>query len=88
MLKKSTGKNSNIFIFLCMQKDKITYSTNMIREIILHGRNQGFWAIKIENVRSVIKRQTSQTTSDYEWLRVATGDYKRLQVTKKAASGE
>ena len=31
---------------------------------------------KDSNLRSVIKRQTSQTASDYEWLPVTTSDYK------------
>ena len=31
------------------------------------------------NLGSVIKRQTSQTTIDYEWLRVTTSDYKWLK---------
>ena len=30
---------------------------------------------------SVIKRQTSQTTRDYEWLLVTTSDYEWLQAT-------
>ena len=45
--------------------------------MLITGRDSNLW--------SVIKRQTSQTTSDYEWLLVTTTDYEPdyewLQVT-------
>ena len=69
-----------------MQKDKITYSTNIIRGIILHGRNQGFWAIKTLNWKSTISYKKTDKP-DYKWQRVTTSDYKRSQVTTSDYKG-
>ena len=67
--------NISVKVIFSFQKLKISFSEIPFQKRPPHA----------QLIRSVIKRQTTQTTSDYEWLQVTTSqttsDYMWLRVT-------